>query len=99
MILAQFQFLGTTMRGVMTNVYGTFQTNHKVTFLEEIHSIQEWVGTDIWVIGGDFNIIKSLEEKKVGAVRSLSNASSTFNKLIEDLQLVYIRTINSLITW
>ena len=66
MISAQFQVLGTSVRGVMTNVYGPFQPNHKATFLDEIRSIQEWVGTDLWVIGGDFNIIRSLEEKKGG---------------------------------
>lgn len=73
----------------MTNVYGPFQPNHKAAFLEEVCSTQEWVGTHFWIIGGDFNIIRSLEEKKGGA-RSLSNVSSTFNKLIEELQLVDI---------
>ena len=62
MILGRFQVLGTTMRGVITNIYGPFQPSHKSTFLEEIRSIQEWVGKEYWVIGGDFNLIRSLEE-------------------------------------
>ena len=63
----------------MTNMYGPFQPRHRLAFLEEIHSIQEWVGKEYSVIGGDFSLIRSLEEKK-GGVHSLSNISSVFNK-------------------
>ena len=68
MISTRFHVLGTTVRGVITNVYGLFQSNHKLAFPEEICSIEEWVGKEYWVIGGEFNLIRSLEEKKGGGV-------------------------------
>lgn len=79
-------------------MYGLLQLAQKSVFLEEIHNIKEWVGMEHWIIGGDFNLIRSLEEKK-GAVRTISNISASFNKLIEELQLVDVRTTNRLFTW
>ena len=61
-----------------------FNQAKKATFLEEIRHTKERVGREHWIIGGDFNMIRSLEEKK-GGVRSLSNISASFNKLIEEL--------------
>ena len=84
LISTQFHILRTTIEGVITNVYGPFQLAQKPTFLEEIHNTKEWVGREYWIIGGDFNIVRSLEEKK-GGVRTLSNISASFNKLIEEL--------------
>jgi hypothetical protein len=56
------------------------------------------VGKDHWIIGGDFNLIRSLDEKK-GGIRSLSNISASFNNIIEDLRLVDIQTPNGSFTW
>ena len=75
------------MKGVVTNVYGPFQPSQKATFLEEIRHTKEWVGREHWIIGGDFNLIRSLEEKK-GGVRSLSNISASFNSL-EDKNRIF----------
>ena len=59
---------------------------------------KEWVGRGHWIILGDFNLIRSLEEKN-GGVRALSTISASFNKLVEELQLVDVRTTNRLFTW
>lgn len=59
-----FHVLGTSVRGVITNVYGPFQLVRKTAFLEEIRSMEEWVGQDHWLMGGKFNTIRSLEEKR-----------------------------------
>ena len=75
------------MRGVITNVYGPFQLAHKPVLLEEICTMGERVGQGHWILGGDFNIIRSLEEKKRG-IRTLSGVSTTFNKVIEDVHMV-----------
>ena len=58
----------------------------------------DWVGQDHWVIGGDFNLIRSLEEKK-GGVRNLSGITQAFNMVIEELHLVDIQTTNGFHTW
>lgn len=98
MLSACFHVLGTLVRGVITNVYGPFQLACKPTFLEELHSLSTWVGRDHWIIGGDFNLIRSLEEKK-GGIRTISRVSASFNEVIEDLHLVDIQTPNGFYTW
>jgi len=50
---------------------------------------------DYW---GDFNLIRSLDEKK-GGIISLSSVSIYFNEVIEDLHLVDIQTPNGFYTW
>lgn len=59
--------------------------------------MEKWVGQDHWLMGGDFNIIRSLEEKK-GGIRALSGINSAFNRTIEDLHLVDIQTPNGFYT-
>ena len=51
-----------------------------------------------WIVGGDFNIIRSLEEKKGGS-RRLDRDSDAFNNLIDDLSLVDLEAINGTHTW
>ena len=65
-ISTRFHILGSETKGVVTNVYGPFQPSKKYAFLNKIGSNKEWVENDHWIIGGDFNIIHSLEEKKRG---------------------------------
>ena len=98
LISACFHILGTTVKGVITNVYGPFQLAQKPAFPEELQSIREWVGKEHWIIGKDFNLIRYLEEKK-GGVITLSNFSGSFNKLIKELQLANVRTRNGFFTW
>lgn len=47
---------------------------------------------------GDFNLIRSLEEKK-GGIRTLNRVSTTFNMVIEYLHLVDVQTPNGFYTW
>ena len=51
-----------------------------------------------WVIGGDFNIIRSLSEKK-GGTRALNKDSSAFQCFSENMKPVDIETNNGLCTW
>jgi hypothetical protein len=50
------------------------------------------------IIGGDFNIIHSLGEKRGGS-RCLDRDSGDFNALIDELQLIDLGTKNDLYTW
>lgn len=97
-IFRRFQILGTKIKGVVTNVYGPFQTSKKATFLAGLSDLKDWVKEDPWIIGGDFNIIRSLDEKK-GGVRTTSAATNLFNKFIEETKLVDIRPTNGMFTW
>ena len=51
-----------------------------------------------WVVGGDFNLITSLEEKKGGRC-SLDEECNIFRKTIEDLGLVDITPGVGWFTW
>ena len=64
---ANFLIQGTSMRGVIMNVYNPFQLAHKPVFLKEIRTMGERLGQGHWILGGDFNIIRSLDEKKGGS--------------------------------
>ena len=97
MISGHFHILGMIIRGVVMNVYGPFQLAQKNAFLEEIRCMGKWVGQNPWLMGGDFNLIRSLEEKK-GGIRNLSAISNDFNLLIEELHLVDVPTSNGFYT-
>jgi len=47
---------------------------------------------------GDFNIIKSLEEKK-GGIRMLKHETNLFEECAKDLGFVDINIINGICTW
>jgi len=50
------------------------------------------------VVGGDFNIIRCLEEKKGGQI-ILSKISEGLSRKINELELVDLETTNNLYTW
>jgi len=47
------------------------------------------VGQQKWILGGDFNIIFIVEEKK-GSIRRFDKDSENFQNTIEDLHLINI---------
>ncbi len=51
-----------------------------------------------WIMGGDFNMIKSLSEKK-GGTRSLSKDSMDFQTFADNIKLVDTNWNTSLFTW
>ena len=97
-ISGKFHLIGSEIRGIISNIYGPFQVQYKIAFIDSIGKLADWVGDRIWIMGGDFNLIKSLEEKK-GGVRSLYDSSLRFGECIEKLNLIDMRTNNSLFTW
>ena len=82
----------------MTNVYGPPRAEQKMSFLESLPEIKEIAEDKSLILGGDFNLIKNLEEKKCG-IQNLNPASAHFNDLIEDLNLIDVRTSNGIFTW
>jgi hypothetical protein len=51
----------------LVNVYSSVEDNRKSLFLQELYSVVE-EGLDAIMIGGDFNLIRSREEKSSGNV-------------------------------
>ena len=60
-----FKIVGTNQEGFITNVYGPSQSSGKTDFLASMHTLKEEAGALPWIVGGDFNIIRSLGEKRV----------------------------------
>eukprot|EP00253_Pinus_taeda_P013029 PITA_13029 len=92
------RIVGTREQVVISGVYGPSSPGEKENFLNYIQSIRRIYSDVDWIIGGDFNLIRSLEEKK-GGIRKSDSLMGRFNALIEDLRLVDIQTINGIYTW
>lgn len=95
---AKFHIIGTRVRGVLTNVYGTYIAGRKNDFFKSLGTTHTWVGYWHRVIGGDFKLICNLEEKKEGH-RALSNFSEIFNEKIVVWELVDLQPDNHFFTW
>ena len=93
-----YKIIGTSQVGFLSNVYGPSQSSRKLEFLDSLHGLKEEANGLSWILGGDFNIIQSLEEKK-GGLRRMTQVNELFNQTIEDLSLVDLRTANSTFTW
>jgi len=93
-----FQIIGASQVGFLSNVYGPSQSSRKLEFLDSLPGLKEEAGGLPWILGGDFNIIRSLEEKK-GGIRRLTQVNELFHQAIEELRLVDLRTANSTFTW
>ena len=52
----------------------------------------------LWLIGGDFNMITRLEEKRGGRPK-LETESSLFKNFIQNQQLIDLQFCNGLFTW
>eukprot|EP00253_Pinus_taeda_P005917 PITA_05917 len=83
---------------LVTNVYGLQRLDDKIRFLDFLVDLQARHQGLPWVIGGDFNMIRSLSEKN-GCTRALNKYSSTFQIFLVDMKLVDIDTNNGFCTW
>ena len=96
-ISASFHHIDSGVKWVLTNVYGPSHPWEKSKFLDSLEFLAGWVAQRHWVLGGDFNLITNLQEKK-GGTRKLDPTAERFSILIHQLKLVDIRTANGLFT-
>jgi hypothetical protein len=79
-----------------TTVYGHTDPHLKYVFLAELLSIgSNWAGP--WIVGGDFNSIRSHTEKK-GVCFDLSNMDA-FNNRVNDSVLIDLKCTDRQFTW
>jgi exonuclease III len=97
-ITAEYRLIGSDRPGHLTNVYGPATPGDKQAFLSSLRHLSSLTTHDRWTLGGDFNIIRSLEEKKGGS-RRLDLDTIDFNTLIDDLNLIDLETSNGTHTW
>jgi len=50
----------------ITNVYGPQRTQEKFKMLEDLDEVRQHYGANHWILGGDFNVITTIEENKGG---------------------------------
>ena len=97
-ITADYRLIGSNKPGHLTNVYGPANIGEKVTFLWSLEFLATLNQHNKWIIGGDFNIIRSLEEKRGGS-RRLDQETNNFNSFIDNHCLIDLETINGTHTW
>ena len=89
LLLADFKVVGFSIKGIITNFYGTHNPSERRDFIKYLWKAREQAPSSHWIVGGDFNIITSLEEKKSGR-RKVEGECEKFRGTIEELALVYI---------
>ena len=65
-ITANFHILGTVVHGRITNVYGPQLPTQKTAFLAFLHWLVNYQPSNIDILGGDFNLITSLQDRRGG---------------------------------
>jgi len=71
---------------------------NKLQLLTTLKDMKKRCPTLPCILGGDFNITKSLMEKK-GGTRTLGRDSIAFQNFITNMKLVDMETINGIFTW
>jgi exonuclease III len=95
---AHFEVIGSNQEGIITNVYGPQGQQEKIKFMERLTQVKSLATTLNWILGGDFNMIMSLEEKKSKSKR-LEQDNGKFKILPEQLKFVDIENNNGTFTW
>jgi hypothetical protein len=96
-ITADYRLIGSNKPGHLINVYGLASPRDKQAFLRILSHVSSHAQYKNWIVEGDFNIIRSLEEKR-GGLRHLDRDSSDFNSLIDNIHLIDLDTNNGLHT-
>jgi exonuclease III len=97
-ITTEYRLISSNKPGHLTNVYGPASPRDKHAFLRSLRHLSSLTKHDRWILGEDFNIIRSLEEKKGGS-RRLDQDSYDFNSLIDDIHLIDLEVNNDIHTW
>eukprot|EP00253_Pinus_taeda_P033889 PITA_33889 len=84
---------GSRERILVSGVYGPHLPRGRKDFLRNIQAIRSIIPDNLWIVGGDFNLIRDLGEKR-GGIRRHDQSMEDFNELITDLRLVDIPTTN-----
>jgi exonuclease III len=79
---AHFEVIGSNQEGTIPNVYNPQGQQEKIKFMKKLTQVKALVNTANWILGGDFNMIMSLEEK-TGRSKRLEQESGKFKTLPE----------------
>ena len=65
--------------------------------MEGLHHLKDLLNDKIQILGGDFNVIVTLDEKQ-GGIQRLDKDIKSFSNLIIDLQLIDLAPTNDIFT-
>eukprot|EP00253_Pinus_taeda_P030821 PITA_30821 len=92
------QPVGDRQTFLVTNIYGPQRIDDKLRFLDSLVDLRDTHADTPWIMGGDFNMIKSLSEKKWGT-RALSKDIVAFQTFSYNMNLVDTNRNTGLFTW
>ena len=93
-----FRIVGSTKRILILGVYGPHIPRERENFLKNVQAARRISPGTPWIVGGDFNMIRTADEKK-GGIRRLDQNMETFNAMSTEQRLVDIPKINGIYTW
>eukprot|EP00253_Pinus_taeda_P015714 PITA_15714 len=94
----EFQPIGNSGSFLCVNIYNPQKLEDKITFLETLSKIIRRHPRSKCILGGDFNMITTLLEKK-GGLRKLNRDAEAFANFIETVKLVDVYPKSGLFTW
>lgn len=97
-IQATFHIIGTNIHGHLTNVYFPQEKGKKIALLDTIQALNLNRNHPLWIIGGDFNMITKLEEKRGGRAK-LDLENSHLKEFIQNNLLIDMQFCNEMHTW
>jgi len=65
-ISAAYRLTGSNKLGYLTNVYGPASSRDKKAFLRNLEYLATLIEGNRWILGGDFNMTRNLNEKRGG---------------------------------
>eukprot|EP00253_Pinus_taeda_P022587 PITA_22587 len=92
------QRVGVSETFLVTNFYGPQRIDDRNKLLESLIDLRNREAGIPWIMGGDFNMIKSLSKKK-GGTRALNKDSLAFQSFTDDMKMVDAELSNDLFTW
>eukprot|EP00253_Pinus_taeda_P036244 PITA_36244 len=97
-LTGSFRVIGSAEKLLTRGVYGPHIAGERERFLKNVKEARGLYPEMSWIIGGDFNLIRTVDEKK-GGIRRTDQFMDMFNEMISEQRLVDMRTINGIFTW
>ena len=89
--MVDFKILGSGITGTISNIYGPSAFPQKQDFIHHLRWLDSLAKEGRWIVGGDFNLITALREKKQGR-RVLDKYQEEFRDILAHSSLVDLET-------
>jgi len=93
-----FRMIGPSEWILIAGVYAPHIPRERKNSLKDLQTTRRIFPGIPWIVGGDFNMIKTMEERRGGINRPDQNMEE-FSEMITEQRLVDIPTINDIHTW